>query len=159
MEEKSGASQKYTINHAKIETILTWIRDDEIGIPEIQRPYVWKSEDITKLIESLYNGLPIGYLVTWKDTDAKIKGGGTATGKKILIDGQQRVKTLMSTLLGEELIDEDYKKLEPQKIAFNPIKEEFVSAKSAKVKGKEWILDISPFVTNKRIEARRLENE
>ena len=122
MDDSSVQSQKYTINHAKIETILNWIREDEIGIPEIQRPYVWKSEDITKLIQSLYKGLPIGYLVVWKDTDTKLKDGKTSPGKKILIDGQQRVKTLMSTLLGVELIDEDYKKLEPQKIAFNPIK-------------------------------------
>ena len=155
--EESVESQKYTISHAKIETILGWIRNDEIGIPEIQRPFVWESTDVTKLIESLYKGLPIGYFVTWKDADTRLQEGGVSIGKKILIDGQQRVKALMSSLLEKELIDKDYKKLQPMKIAFNPIKEQFVAAASGKAKGNEWIPDISPIVTNRRINARKIE--
>ena len=156
-EEELDDSQKYTINHAKIANILSWINEDKIGIPEIQRPFVWESTDVTKLIESLYKGLPIGYFVTWKDADTKLKDGGISIGKTILIDGQQRVKALMSSLLEKELIDKDYKKLQPMKIAFNPIKEQFVAAASGKAKGNEWIPDISPIVTNRRINARKIE--
>ena len=103
-EEQRLDSQKYTISDVKIATILTWIEEDKIGIPEIQRPFVWESTDVTSLIESLYKGLPIGYFVTWKDTDVKLKDGGISIGKTILIDGQQRVKALMSSLLGKEFI-------------------------------------------------------
>ena len=45
-------------------------------------------------------------------------------GKKILIDGQQRVTALMTSILKEPVIDENYKKYRIQ-IAFNPTEEKF----------------------------------
>ena len=51
------------------------IRNDEIGIPEIQRPFVWEPNQVKGLIDSLYNGYPIGYIVTWKDPAVTLKDG------------------------------------------------------------------------------------
>ena len=68
-------SQKYDINLFPIETILSWVTSNEIGIPEIQRPFVWEPNQVKGLIDSLYNGYPIGYIVTWKDPAVTLKDG------------------------------------------------------------------------------------
>lgn len=54
---------KYTVTHYSIDTILSWVKSDEIAIPEIQRPFVWDSTKVRDLIDSLYRGYPIGYLI------------------------------------------------------------------------------------------------
>ena len=140
--------QKYKLQHYKIEQIFGWITEKRVGIPELQRPFVWKGKDIRDLIVSLYHGYPIGFLVTWAAADGgtELKSDSPAGAKKILIDGQQRVKALMTSILGHELLNEDYAKT-TTKIAFNPMTEEFaVSPK----KGKSWIQDISPIVLGNR---------
>jgi len=45
---------------------------------------------IRDLIDSLYNGYPIGYLIVWQNPQVKLKDGSSSVGKRILIDGQQR---------------------------------------------------------------------
>lgn len=94
-----------------------------IAIPEIQRPFVWKRSQVRDLIDSLYNGYPTGYIITWKNPDVKTKDGGKANGKKVLIDGQQRITALMAAISGEVVLDEDFNK-DRIKIAFNPLAEE-----------------------------------
>lgn len=86
-----GNNTKYTVNHYTIDTILAWVKSDEIAIPEIQRLFVWDSTKVRDLIDSLYRGYPIGYLILWRNPNVKLKDGKTAEGKKILIDGQQRI--------------------------------------------------------------------
>lgn len=73
---------------------------------------------ILGLIDSLYNGYPTGYIITWKNPDVKNKDGGKANGKKALIDGQQRVTALMAAIAGKEVLDDDFNK-DRIKIAFN----------------------------------------
>ena len=67
--------EKYTIEHKTVENILGFIRADEIAIPEIQRPFVWSATQVRKLIDSLYNGYPAGYLIVWQNPDVKLKDG------------------------------------------------------------------------------------
>ena len=87
-------AQKYSVNQHPIQTLLTWIESREIAIPEIQRPFVWDAIKVRDLLDSLLNGLPVGYLVAWRTPTVKLKDGNTSTGKRILIDGQQRVTAL-----------------------------------------------------------------
>ena len=42
-------------------------------------------------IDSLYQGYPVGYQVAWRNPSVRLKDGTTSSGKRILIDGQQRV--------------------------------------------------------------------
>tara|TARA_Y100000590_G_scaffold42297_1_gene45016 strand:- start:72 stop:434 length:363 start_codon:yes stop_codon:yes gene_type:complete len=77
--------QKYKVVPYPISTILTWAKSKEIAIPEIQRPFVWNSTQVRDLIDSLYRGYPVGFLITWKDPKIKLKGDGEAEGKKIVI--------------------------------------------------------------------------
>ena len=62
---------KYTVLQQPVDTILSWIKSGEIAIPEIQRPFVWKSSKVRDLIDSLYKGYPVGYIITWKNNDVK----------------------------------------------------------------------------------------
>ena len=90
---------KYSVNHHPISIILSWIKAKEIAIPEIQRPFVWSGAKVRDLIDSLYQGYPIGYLIAWRNPSIRLKDGTTSFGKRILIDGQQRVTALMAALL------------------------------------------------------------
>jgi hypothetical protein len=134
--------QKFSVNHHPIQTILSWIQAGEIAIPEIQRPFVWDATKVRDLIDSLFKGYPVGYLIAWQNPHVRLKDGTTSIGKKILIDGQQRITALMAAILGKEIIDSEYNKRRIV-IAFNPIEKIFEVSNSAIQKDKRWIPDIS----------------
>ena len=138
-------SQKYTINQHPVGTILTWIRSGEIAIPEIQRPFVWKASKVRDLMDSLYHGYPIGYLIAWRHPDVKLKDGNSSVGKRVLIDGQQRLTALNAAVLGEYVVDKDYRKRKIL-IAYHPIEEKFEVHNPAIAKDKEWLPNIAEIV-------------
>lgn len=133
---------QFDVNNNSVETILNWIKSEEIAIPEMQRPFVWNSSKVRDLIDSLYQGYPCGYIIVWKNPDVKLKDGSVSNGKKVLIDGQQRITALQSALVGTSVIANNYKK-KRIKIAFNPIEEKFEVCNSAIEKDSYWIDDIS----------------
>jgi len=135
-------TQKYSVNQHPIETLLSWVKSGEIAIPEIQRPFVWKSSKVRDLIDSLYKGYPIGYIISWRNHNVKLKDGSLSEGKKILIDGQQRITALRAAILDEYIVDKDYKRRKI-KIAFNPIMERFEVQSAAIKKDKTWIPSIN----------------
>ena len=98
------ATQRYSVTPHPIETLLTWVKSGEIAIPEIQRPFVWDATKVRNLMDSLYRGYPVGYLIAWRNPSVRLKDGSTSSGKRILIDGQQRVTALMAGLLGIEVL-------------------------------------------------------
>ena len=136
----------YTVTTYSVQSILGLIESRDIAIPEIQRPFVWDSTKVRDLIDSLYHGYPTGYLITWKNPDVKIKGGGTAEGKTVLIDGQQRVTALMAALSGMPILNENYES-KRIKIAFNPVYEgedtPFAVLTPVIEKNSSWIPDIA----------------
>ncbi|MDY6863951.1 MAG: DUF262 domain-containing protein, partial [Thermodesulfobacteriota bacterium] len=134
--------QRYSVNQHPIETLLTWIKSGEIAIPEIQRPFVWDATKVRDFIDSLYFGYPVGYLIAWRNPDVRLKDGSTSTGKRILIDGQQRVTALLAALIGQQIINKDYRRVRIT-IAFNPDKESFEVSNPAIRKDKTWISDIA----------------
>jgi hypothetical protein len=95
----------------------------------------------------LYWGYPIGYLITWRTPKLRLKDGTLSTGKRILIDGQQRVTALMTALLGREVLNKDYKSVRIR-IAFNPQEECFEVFNQAIGKNSAWIEDISQLFTS-----------
>ena len=98
-------SDNYKITQYSVSSILNYVENSQIAIPEIQRPFVWKGEEVRALIDSLYEGYPIGYLIVWQNSQVRVRGFGKGGTKKILIDGQQRVTALMAALLGKEVLD------------------------------------------------------
>jgi len=139
--------QKYSVNQHLIETIITWVKSGEIAIPEIQRPFVWDSSKVRDLMDSLYQGYPIGYIIAWRNPNVRLKDGTFSEGKRVLIDGQQRVTALTAAILGQQVINKDYKRVRIQ-IAFNPVEEKFEVLNPAIEKDKKWLNDISPIITN-----------
>lgn len=153
--------EKFTLMQYSISAILGLIEAEDFVIPEIQRPFVWKRSQVRDLIDSLYNGYPTGYIITWKNPDVQTKDGGKANGKKVLIDGQQRVTALMAAIAGREVLDEDFN-LDRIKIAFNPLATDktkrFAVQDASHLKDKKWIPDISVLFSND-FKQRAFENE
>ena len=134
--------QKYAVNQQLIETLLAWVKSGEIAIPEIQRPFVWDSSKVRDLMDSLYQGYPIGYVIAWRNPNVRLKDGSLSEGKKILIDGQQRVTALTAAILGQYVVNKTYERVKI-KIAFHPIDERFEVQNPAIIKDKTWLPDIS----------------
>ena len=134
--------QKYAVNQQLIETLLAWVNSGEIAIPEIQRPFVWDSSKVRDLMDSLYQGYPIGYVIAWRNPNVRLKDGSLSEGKKILIDGQQRVTALTAAILGQYVVNKTYERVKI-KIAFHPLNERFEVQNPAILKDKTWLPDIS----------------
>ena len=139
------SSQKYSVNQHLIETLLAWVKSGEIAIPEIQRPFVWDATKVRDLMDSLYQGYPVGYIIAWKNPNVRLKDGSLSEGRKILIDGQQRVTALTAALVGQKVINKNYKEVGIQ-IAFNPLDEKFEVSNPAIRKSKQWLPDIAPVI-------------
>jgi len=137
-----ATSQRYSVQQPPISTLLSWINEGEIAIPEIQRPFVWDAIKVRNLLDSLYQGFPVGFLIGWKNPDVKLKDSSTSFGKRILIDGQQRVTALMAALLGQEVVNKDYRKVRIR-ISFHPIEHRFEVFNSVTATNPAWISDIA----------------
>lgn len=139
-------AEKYSIEQKTVENILGYIRDENIAIPEIQRPFVWSGAQVRDLIDSLYKGYPAGYLIVWQNPNVNLKDGSKSIGKKILIDGQQRVTAMMTAIDGREVLNDEYQ-YRRIAIAFNPWAAEgepsFEVQTPVHLKDKKWIPDIS----------------
>ena len=136
------STQRYSVTPHPIETLLTWVKSGEIAIPEIQRPFVWEATKVRNLLDSLYQGYPVGYLIAWRNPTVKLKDGTSSAGKRILIDGQQRVTALMAALLGREVLTKDYETLRIR-IAFHPQEERFEVSNPAIRKDNAWFEDVA----------------
>lgn len=138
---------KYSVHQQPVETLLSWIKSGDIAIPEIQRPFVWKSAKVRDLIDSLYQGYPVGYIITWRNPDVKLKNGELSAGKKVLIDGQQRITALTAAIVGRRVLNKNYKEINIR-IAFNPLNEKFEVLNKALEKSPEWINNINPIIND-----------
>ena len=142
--------QKYNNYTLTISQILGLIEANDIAIPEIQRPFVWRKAQVRDLMDSLYKGYPTGYIIIWKNPSVKLKNGQMSDGKKVLIDGQQRITALMTAIAGKNVVFNDYSEGRV-KIAFDPFAalsgspdaEIFAVQTPAHIKSKRWIPDIS----------------
>ena len=146
--------EKFTNTSMSIKALLGLIAANDIAIPEIQRPFVWKKAQVRDLMDSLYKGYPTGYIILWKNPDVKLKDGRLSACKKIVIDGQQRITAMMTAISGQTVLDGDFNKSQI-KIAFNPFAaldyennkndeaEIFAVQTPAHLKSKNWIPDIS----------------
>jgi len=146
--------EKFTNTSMSIKALLGLIEANDIAIPEIQRPFVWKKSQVRDLMDSLYKGYPTGYIILWKSPDARLKDGSVSSGKKIVIDGQQRITAMMTAIAGREVLDDEFDEM-TVRIAFNPFAaldyerngndeaEIFAVQTPAHEKSKNWIPDIS----------------
>lgn len=127
--------------------LIAYVEQGDIGLPEIQRPFVWKDVKVRDLFDSLYRGYPIGYLLLWEN--GLVDHGRTislATNQKIprlmVVDGQQRITSLYAVMKGQEVLDKSGRKRRIR-IAFRPKDAKFEVLNAAIEKDPEWIPDIS----------------
>lgn len=118
-----------------------------IGLPDIQRPFVWPDTKVRQLFDSLYKGYPVGYLLFWENANINgIKSIGTAQKQKaaqlLIVDGQQRLTSLYAVIKGQEVIRENYTKTHIV-IAFNPLEEKFEVPDAAIRKDPRYFQNIS----------------
>ena len=139
--------QKYSVGHKTVQQLLSSLEGKELAMPEIQRPFVWNGSKVRDLIDSLYKGFPVGYIVISKSPNVRLKDGSLSIGQTMIIDGQQRITALATALLGWKVIDKDYSE-KIIKIAFNPITMEFRVSDAATAKDKTFIPDISALFNN-----------
>jgi hypothetical protein len=133
---------KYSVQQQSVETLLAQVRNGQVAIPELQRPFVWNTTKVRDLLDSLYKGYPVGYLITWQSVGAALKDGRVAAHQHILIDGQQRITALRAAVAGLPVVDKRYKKQRIM-IAFNPVTDEFETATPVIRKNPQWIADVS----------------
>lgn len=100
-----------------------------IGLPDIQRPFVWPDTKVRDLFDSMYKGYPVGYFLFWANANIEsTKNIGSSKKQKhpnlLIVDGQQRLTSLYAVIKSEEVIRENYDKTNIT-IAFNPLEQKF----------------------------------
>ena len=127
--------------------LINKIETGELGLPELQRPFVWKDTKVRDLFDSMMRGYPIGYLMLWEcpDTD-KNRTIGTGTHsyespKEVIIDGQQRLTSLFAVMKGRKVLNSKYDE-RTIVISYCPLKNKFEVGTSATKKDPEWVYDI-----------------
>lgn len=129
--------------------LITDIALGRLGLPDIQRPFVWRNVKVRDLFDSMYRGYPIGYLLLWENGTA---GGHKAIGvgekqmvpNVVIVDGQQRLTSLYAVFKGKEVVRNNWTK-ERIHIAFNPLEQKFEVASAATRSDRAFVPDISVF--------------
>ena len=128
-------------------------------MPRFQRAFVWKQTDLHDLLDSVLRGFPIGSILIW-DTEISIESASTVGPIEInsppggqvgyLLDGQQRVSTLVGTLRlpdeAEPIVDDVNWRLycDLDRREFLPITPEKVESRHFPVRS---LLDTAGFIT------------
>ncbi len=128
--------------------LLRYIDIGDIGLPDIQRPFVWPNTKVRDLFDSMYKGFPVGYLLFWSNNGVgNTKTIGTSTKQHetpnlLIVDGQQRLTSLYAVFRGKTVLDNDYKERKIE-IAFNPLESKFEVTDAAIRRDPAWISNIS----------------
>ncbi|AKM11028.1 GmrSD restriction endonuclease domain-containing protein [Croceicoccus naphthovorans] len=137
----------FTTSNVPISSLIEDIDMGKIGLPELQRPFVWPNVNVRDLFDSLYRGYPAGFLLFWKTgAEGGLKSIGTGPKQSVpelaIVDGQQRLTSLYAVVKGMEVLRSNFKK-ERIQIAFNPLSGRFDVADAAIKKDRAFIPDIS----------------
>jgi len=83
----------------------------ELGIPHFQRGLVWNTDSVSLLLESLFYGTPCGTIILWEPSNPSDNGihlpGEKDDFKRLIIDGQQRIRSLRGALENISTEDDD----------------------------------------------------
>lgn len=134
---------------SKVGEILIDVRNGKIGLPDLQRPFVWPDRKVRELLDSMMKGYPIGYIMLWSSPEGYgnashigTNGKSYAQPEDLVIDGQQRLTALLAALYGTTVKDKNYKERRI-KISFNPLTKEFAVWSVTYENNPEWITQIS----------------
>ena len=135
-----------------VNQLIEKIDTGELGLPELQRPFIWKDSKVRDLFDSLMRGYPIGYLMLWECPSLeKTKSIGVDlhsydSPKEVIIDGQQRLTSLYAVMKGKKVINSKFDE-KSIIISYNPLQDKFEVGYQATKKDPEWIYNISDVYT------------
>lgn len=136
----------------KVDDVLSGVLNGEIGLPDLQRPFVWQNNKVPLLLDSMRKGYPVGYLMLW-DSPAEEAGKATQIGdnikdykapKRLVIDGQQRLTALLSAIRGVSVCDKNYK-FRRITISYDPLERSFKNADASTKGDARYIHDIADY--------------
>ncbi|MGH3669960.1 MAG: DUF262 domain-containing protein [Pseudonocardiaceae bacterium] len=132
----------------QLSKLLAEIEDGDIGLPEIQRPFVWSRTKVRDLFDSMYRGFPVGYFLFWENpaVPAGTRQIGTnnkqQVARRLIVDGQQRLTSLYSVIKNRPVVDDEYRQSHLA-IAFRPRDKRFAVPDAAIQQDPEFISDVS----------------
>lgn len=147
------ADQLFHKTEYQVQQLVDMTNKGELGLPDLQRGFVWKPNKIRDLLDSMMKGYPIGFVMLWAAQSNTAKGKNKVIGKDdkiaygqdyVIIDGQQRITSLYAVMTGKEISEGG----KPIKISFNPITKEFAVWNMSTERNPEWISNISDIYTN-----------
>ena len=134
---------------SRVSDLLSDVRNGRIGLPDLQRPFVWKDNKVRELLDSMMKGYPIGYIMLWASPEDYENTGHIGKNDKLykqpddlVIDGQQRLTALLGALYGVSIKDKNYKERNIR-ISYNPLTREFAVWTQAYERNQEGISSIS----------------
>lgn len=138
---------------SKVVDLLNDVKNGRIGLPDLQRPFVWKDNKVRELLDSMMKGYPIGYIMLWSSPDDYTNTAHIGKNEKVykqpddlVIDGQQRLTALLAAMYGVPIKDKNYAERRIR-ISFNPLTREFAVWTQAYERDTEWILKPSDTIT------------
>ncbi|MCD8117381.1 MAG: DUF262 domain-containing protein [Oscillospiraceae bacterium] len=141
--------EKFDSIPTKVADLLRDVMNGKIGLPDLQRPFVWKDNKVRELLDSMMKGYPIGYIMLWSSPEDYEKTSHIGPTEKkyrrpedLVIDGQQRLTALLAAMYGVTIKDKNYKERKIL-ISFNPLTREFAVWSMAYERDPEWISRIS----------------
>ncbi len=137
--------------------LVSDVIEGRVGLPDLQRPFVWRDSDVRDLLDSMLRGYPIGYCILWEAPDDQedkkssigLNDKSYAAPKELVIDGQQRLTALVSSLYGVPVKDQSFSD-RTIRIAYDPIAREFHTWDAAIARDARYIPDVSAVFTAKR---------
>lgn len=148
---------EYSVDH-----LVGSIDMGEIGLPELQRPFVWDRSKVRDLFDSMYRGFPVGFLMLWSNAQL-LSARAIGTDQKqtrapsyLVVDGQQRLTSLYAVFKGATVVDEDFR-ANTIEIAFRPRDSRFAVSDAATRRDPEYIPNISELWTG--VGERRFVND
>lgn len=133
----------------QVHNLLDDVKNGRIGLPDLQRPFVWPDSKVRNLFDSMMKGFPIGYVMLWASpadyNNTKNIGVGEKQFKRpddLVIDGQQRLTSLLAAISGTKVLDKNFKE-KRIKISFDPLSKDFQVWSQAYEKSHQYIADIA----------------
>lgn len=148
------STARFTTMSFPVNTLLGQIETGQIGLPELQRPFVWDRSQVRDLLDSLYAGYPAGFFLLWQ---ASPDIGTTNIGldnkqsdpNLLVVDGQQRLTSLYAVFRNQPVLNDKFDEV-AIRISFNPLREKFEVANSATLNDPEWIDDVSVLLSGQQ---------
>ena len=141
-------TQLFSTTSFPVELLLGKIESGELGLPELQRPFVWKDTKVRDLFDSMMQGYPIGYLMIWecpsltKKKSIGVDEKSVTEPKEVIIDGQQRLTSLYAVIKNKTVLNSAYQEKKII-ISYNPLTNRFEVGTAAFQRSAEWIYNIS----------------